>query len=244
MKLIIDIGNTLTKLAVFEDEQIVEVISTKTLTEPLLEHLFEKYPEINSSILSSVKDYGSHIEPCLVSNSHFLKFDHLTPLPFMNKYNTPETLGKDRLAAVAGVAGLYPEKHLLVIDAGTCITYDLFSTDEGYLGGAISPGIQMRFKALNTFTGNLPLINADSIEYPDLIGKSTSGSILSGVKRAVISEVDGMIIEYRQAFGEIKTVVTGGDFNYFDKYLKNSIFAAPNLVLIGLKKILDFNEGV
>jgi len=244
MKLIIDIGNTLAKLAIFDDEQIIEIIASENLTQPLLEHLFEKFPGITSAILSSVKDYDSHIDPYLQSKTRFLKFDHLTPLPFANNYHTPETLGKDRLAAVAGIAEVYTELHVLVIDAGTCITYDLFSSEKGYLGGAISPGIQMRFKALNTFTGNLPLINSDLKESVELIGKTTKGSILAGVKRAVINEVDGMIAEYRQTFGDIKTVVTGGDINYFDKYLKNSIFAAPNLVLIGLKKILDFNEGI
>ena len=243
MQLIIDIGNTLTKLAVFSQDQLVELSSTEDLNPHLLSEFIKKYPRIKSSILSAVKVYEPEIDIFLGSKTHYVKFNHTTHLPFVNDYGTPETIGKDRLAAVAGASDIAPNSNVLVIDAGTCITYDILTSENVYLGGAISPGIQMRFMALNTFTGNLPLIHSNQKTETELVGKTTHGSILSGVNRAVISEVDGMINEYRLAFDGLKVVVTGGDFNYFDKYLKNSIFAAPNLVLIGLKKILEINEG-
>ena len=180
------------------------------------------------------------MEEVLARSKKFLPLTFQTPTPFKNLYQTPSTLGKDRIAAVAGAFSLYPNRNVLVIDAGTCITYD-FLTDKGeYLGGGISPGIRMRFKAMHTFTGKLPLIEPD--EYDGLIGRSTRESMLSGVYNGVISELNGLISLYQEQFGDIMVIITGGDHEFLHNKLKISIFAAPDLVLLGLNEIFDYND--
>jgi type III pantothenate kinase len=242
MDLAIDIGNTLTKLAVFSGNEILAHEIAGNLTVKDLKQMMTGYPAIDRAIMSAVRDFNPELAEFLASKTSLMILDRESVLPFENHYETPETLGKDRIAAVAGAVSLFPDENVLVIDAGTCITYDIITADRDYLGGAISPGIAMRFKALNTFTGKLPLVKPDSSQQTELIGKSTEGSIRSGVQAAVIGEVDSTIDAYAARFSPLKTVITGGDLFYFDKYLKNNIFAAPNLVLIGLKKILDINE--
>jgi type III pantothenate kinase len=152
---------------------------------------------------------------------------------------TSETLGADRLAAAVAAHSLMPSDNVLLINAGTAITYDVVTADGVHLGGAISPGIIIRYKALHTFTGRLPLL--DEITDSPLIGQTTVGSILSGVLNGTLSEVDGMIERYGQLYSGMKTILSGGDNNYFDKRLKNKTFAIPNLVLTGLNITLDYN---
>jgi type III pantothenate kinase len=159
----------------------------------------------------------------------------------INKYNTPETLGKDRLAGVVGAMQLMPASDILVIDAGTALTYDIVTSSGEYLGGAISPGITMRYKALHTFTNRLPLL--DYNDDAQLIGYDTSSCIHSGVLNGAAAEMEGIIQQYRQIYPGLRIILTGGDQNYFDKRLKIKTFAAPNLVLEGLNLILDFNIG-
>jgi type III pantothenate kinase len=243
MDLAIDIGNSFSKLAVFDGDKIIKLVAIEKLGVSGLQILFDEFKGIKRSIVSSVKETDTDILDFLGELTQLLYLSNLTPLPFANHYETPETLGRDRIAAVAGAASYHPEKNVLVIDAGTCITYDLLTRNNAYLGGSISPGINMRYQALNTFTGKLPLIKPETSKQTELIGASTEGSIRSGVQKAVLLEVDATIDAYKARFDGLITLVTGGDANYFDKYLKNSIFAAPNLVLVGLKKILDFNEG-
>jgi type III pantothenate kinase len=243
MKLVIDIGNTFTKLAVFDKDRIVSIIAAENISLKLLSNLFIDYPQIDTAILASVIHFDEWLTNYLTNVVKLVVLDHHTPLPFRNNYETPKTLGRDRIAAVAGAIYLFPNKNILVIDAGTCITYDMVTSDKVYLGGGISPGINMRFDAVHTFTGKLPLIDPEQNDKVVLIGNTTKGSILSGVQNGILSEVDGIIERYKNQYPKLKIVVTGGDYKYFDKYLKNNIFAAPNLVLIGLKKILDFNEG-
>jgi len=242
MKLIIDIGNTRVKTALFDHDDMVELVTDKELSVTSLEKIFRKYNNISSAILANVRETNSSITGFLASKTRLLLLDSKTPLPFTNKYATPETLGHDRLAAVAGASALFPGQNMLVIDAGSCITYDLITSDNEYLGGGISPGINMRFSAMHTFTGKLPLIGFRPEEQPPLIGTDTETSILSGAQNGVLFEVDGMIAAFRTQFHELKIVLSGGDYKYFDKYLKNNIFASPNIVLEGLNRILDFNE--
>ncbi len=244
MKLVIDSGNTLVKLAVFNGSQIVELLKTPDLSIQTIAQLLDKYKNINSAIFSSVRENTQELENFLDQKVHFISLDGKTLLPYKNNYTTPETLGKDRIAAVAGAQNLFPTNNVLVIDAGTSITYDLLTSDGEYMGGGISPGMQMRFDALNTFTSKLPLIKAEYDKDIALIGNSTSKAILSGVQNGVLQEVDGIIEEYKADFSSLKIVICGGDNKYFDKYLKNNIFAAPNLVLQGLIKILQFNENI
>jgi type III pantothenate kinase len=239
MKLVIDIGNTRTKIGIFQNDELVSAKIVDELTTSFVNKLFAEFCSIEKVIYSSVKEVKPEIVESLVSQAQTFQLTNKTVLPFFNKYETPDTLGKDRVAGVAGAINLFPGKNVLVIDAGTCITYDLVTTEKEYLGGGISPGLKMRFDAMHTFTGQLPLVQSEIDKKPSLIGNTTKTSIESGVKNGILAEVDGIIDEYKKRFPNLNVVVTGGDYNYFDKYLKNNIFAAPNLVLIGLKKILD-----
>jgi type III pantothenate kinase len=191
-----------------------------------------------------VRKDSNKLELFLAQKFRFVMLGSKTQLPFKNLYATPETLGNDRVAAVAGAQSLFPGRDVLVIDAGTSITYDLLTAKGEYRGGGISPGLQMRFDALHTLTSKLPLIKAEREKEIILIGNSTKTAILSGIQNGVLQEVDGIIECYKADFPGIKTLICGGDNKYFDKYLKNNIFAAPNLVLQGLMKILQFNENV
>jgi len=243
MRLIVDIGNTFSKFAVFKGRKILITQTKEHFTVADIRELLNKYDQIKASIVSSVSDYDQNIDEELRSKTHFVLLGHNTKLPFINLYKTPTTLGNDRIAAVAGAMEMFPGKNVLVIDAGTCITYELLTDKGEYLGGAISPRIKMRYKSLNTFTKNLPLIQPKPDQKIELIGNTTGSSILSGVQNTVLMEVNSMINEYKHRFTDLKIILTGGDHKYFDRMLKSNIFAAPNLVLKGLNKILDFNES-
>jgi type III pantothenate kinase len=159
-------------------------------------------------------------------------------IPIFTNYNTPETLGKDRLAGIVGANKEYPNKNILVIDAGSCITFDFFM-DDTYCGGRISPGLQMRYDALYTFTNQLPQISISDTHF--MIGKDTNSSIISGVQQGAIDEMDAVIDIFRKENKDSVVILCGGDYNFFDKHLKNSIFADPFIVLKGLNIILEFN---
>ncbi|MCF6169965.1 MAG: type III pantothenate kinase [Bacteroidales bacterium] len=242
MQLVIDIGNSFVKSAVFDGQQMIDLQRSPDFTVQTADQLLNKYKGIRRCILSSVREGSGELESYLRKKTGFILLNAQTPLPFVNKYATPEKLGKDRLAAVAGAQGFFPGRNILVLDAGTSITYDLLNASGEYLGGGISPGIQMRFEALHTFTGRLPLVKTKAENEVNLIGDTTEKSILSGVLNGVLQEVDGIISKYDAEFSALQTLICGGDNKYFDKYLKNNIFAAPNLVLLGLMRILDFNE--
>lgn len=242
MKLVIDIGNTLAKTAVFNMSDIVDFISSETISLGSIKKLLDTHPDISAGIIASVRELNPDVTSYLKSKIRLMQLNEFTPLPFKNKYKTPHSLGYDRIAAVAGASGIFPLVNVLAINAGTCITYDLITAENNYLGGGISPGIQMRFKALNTFTGKLPLINSDFEASIEIIGNDTEKSILSGVQNGILNEVDGIIDRYKTQFPDLKIILSGGDYKYFDKNLKNNIFATPNLVLKGLNRIHDFNE--
>ncbi len=243
MKLGIDVGNTLTKVALFKGSELIELHTFETLSlyklKLLLSGFERKNMNVRYSIVSSVKEYDKDIRNFLNENYYFIELSSKIDLPIIIGYKTPETLGNDRIAGVCGATALFPGKDILVIDAGTCITYDFVDKGENYFGGGISPGIDARFKALNTFTENLPLVNR--AEDFNLIGNSTTESIRSGVLNGILAEVEGIIKRYENNFGRMKIIFTGGDTIFFDKRLKNDIFALPNLVLNGLNEILDFN---
>lgn len=242
MNLIIDIGNSYIKLACFENNEITNLKIYKKLSLNTLINFTKNNPEIKSAIVSSVSKYPESIKNYLSDNYNFIELNNTTPLPIINKYKTPETLGNDRIAAVVGAISLFPNKDILVIDAGTCITYDFINSEKEYFGGSISPGLKLRFKSLHNFTDKLPLIN-DAIDYEvKLTGNSTKACIISGVVNGIILEIDGMINLYKKKYPEIITILCGGDSIYFDKMLKNSIFANSNIVLSGLNIILNFYE--
>lgn len=236
--LVIDFGNTLVKAAVFCDGDIVEMTTGPSLSIVAVETFLARYhPE--HAIFSSVVAIPADVHAFLDNNFNLIELTDLTPVPVNNLYKSPETLGKDRLAVAVAVKGMFPGKASLVIDAGTCVTFDFVDETGCYHGGGISPGINMRFKALHTFTQRLPLVKHQNFE--GLSGATTEASILSGVLNGIVAEFDGIIREYHKKYEGLKVVVTGGDMNFFAKKLKSNIFATPNLVLRGLNEILKFN---
>jgi len=168
----------------------------------------------------------------MAQNGFFVELNHSTPVPFINKYRTPETLGKDRIAIASAAVQLFPNENVLVIDTGTSITYDLVTSKEEYIGGGISPGLNMRFKALHNFTHRLPLVKMQDAEAKiNLVGDSTETSILSGVVVGAKAEVENIINQYCSLYSSLKIIISGGDHKYFEKLLKSNIFAAPNIVV-------------
>jgi type III pantothenate kinase len=237
-RLIMDFGNTLTKAAIFQNDKILKLISSELITIEHLESLKREFAP-RHAIVAAVVELQNDLLQYLIINFSLIVLDHQTPIPITNLYKTPATLGKDRLAMVVAANHLFPEKNCLIIGAGTCITYDFIDTSGNYYGGAISPGIPMRFKALHNFTSKLPLISIK--KQIGLTGNSTEDSILSGVINGTSCEIDGFTDRYREKYDELKVILTGGDMNYFTETLKNRIFAAANLVLTGLNVILNFN---
>lgn len=237
LKLVIDIGNTNTGLTLFKGKKIFAI---SKIDECIFKNVvdFVANNVISSSIISSVKEINSEIEK-ISDYYNALIFSHNLVLPVYNKYKTPDTLGMDRLAAVVGAHFLYPKRDLIVIDAGTCLTIDFLNAKGEYIGGKISPGIEMRYKALHTFTDKLPLVNKE--KNSPIIGEDTTSSILSGVQRGILGEIRSIISDYRIEKPNAIVLITGGDCFFFEKALKNSIFAHPNLVMIGLNEILDCN---
>lgn len=238
MNLIIDIGNTLTKVAITDGDNVIFNNRYEIFTKETLNALLSEYSP-QKAIISAVGKKDINVIDYLKNQLHTVELDFKTELPIENLYKTPETLGRDRIAAVVGANYLYPSTDVLVIDSGTAITYDLISRNAKYLGGAISPGISLRYKSLHQYTANLPLL--DSIDNHLIIGTSTTECIESGVLNGVIGEVDHYIKQIKAEFPAIKVVFTGGDANFFVNKLKNSIFVVQNLVIIGLNRILDFN---
>lgn len=239
MNLIIDIGNTLTKLALYQGKEMVSFSSFEGVNVAAIIRYCESNLFIKNAIISSVKEYPPEIDVYLSQQYRTVLFNHHTFVPLINNYSSPETLGKDRLAGVVGARQLLPACDLLVIDTGTAITCDFVTASGEYLGGSISPGIAMRYKALHAFTDRLPLLQ--QAEDAKLIGDDTESAIHAGVLNGVIAEMEGIIHHYLALYSGIKIILTGGDHNYFDKRLKIKTFAAPNLVLEGLNLILDFN---
>lgn len=240
--LILDFGNTLFKAAVFEQGNLIHKFSGKNLQKKDLSALKKTFPNLRKAIYSAVIDIDKELKEYLLTEFETIELDHHTAIPIQNNYKSPNTLGKDRLAAAVGAALLYPNKNLLVIDAGSSITYEVITYDGIYLGGSISPGISMRFKSLNHYTEKLPLVE-QSEAHIKLIGQNTEEALLSGVLNGVIAEVDGIIDRYKTGISDILVIFTGGDLKHFDKNLKNNIFAAENLVLQGLNFILEYNDN-
>ena len=241
MRLILDFGNTFQKCAIFNNDEIVAFERFENITLNQLKE-FTYTNNIQSAILSSVINTKPEIIAWLKESFLFIELDHNTPIPITNKYASPETLGKDRLAAAIGAASLFPKQNVLSIDTGTAIKFDLVNFKGEYLGGSISPGLYLRFKALHTFTDKLPLVPYNNEHL--LIGNNTQTSILSGVMNGAIAEVNGLIDTYKNRFEGLKIVFTGGESIYFVKSIKSDIFADSNLVIKGLNEILKFNEKI
>ena len=240
LNLVIDIGNTRTKIALFNQHDLMFNVPIEHLTVNHLKMLKDEYVQLDKAILSSVKKVDDEVLQFLHEQfRYFIELDHQTKLPLVNLYETPETLGKDRLAAAVGANELFPDQNILIIDAGTAITYDLVSENNEFLGGNISPGMKMRYKALNQFTGKLPLV-----EYSDdfeLVGGNTVDAIRAGVQNGIVYEMNGTIDSFNRIYENLQIVMTGGDSIFFDEILNYTIFVHFNLTLIGLNRILEHN---
>ena len=237
MDLILDIGNTRTKVAEFLNEGIHKLHVFENGDKKALDDIYRLNPQ---SILVSSNNGAAFELPSHWKDKKTLLFSDQTPLPIHNAYTTPATLGKDRLAAAVGAHFLWPNKNVLILDCGTCVTADIITASGTYLGGSISPGLTMRYKAMHQLTGSLPLIEHQAITEP--IGNSTEKSIKSGAYFGLLYELEGRINHYQGIFDELHTVLCGGDATYFVNSLKYRIFANQNLVLIGLNQILKHND--
>lgn len=239
--LVLDLGNTCGKIAVCQGSKVVETSVYEKVSSRELAYFQVRYPEIRGVIISSVVNDSRELIDFLGNQYDCcIELDPSTPLPIDNHYKTPESLGYDRIAAAVGAHTIFPGTNVLVIDAGTAITYDIVTSEGEFRGGNISQGIEMRFRALNKFTSRLPQLERTD-QVPDLLGETTKGAIQSGVINGLLFEMDGFIEACGKLFADLKVVLTGGDANYFADKLKSSIFVDQNLNLIGLNRILEHN---
>ncbi len=235
-----DFGNTRMKVAMFRKTKLSEVIIVDNDGIETIDFLLKKFTP-QKTILSSVINHNPEIENLLAAKSSFHKLSHLSKLPFTSSVGKPETVGADRLALAAAVVYFFPDQHNLVIGLGSCVTYNFINKQHEFLGGGISPGMEMRMKSLNQFTAKLPVVKPDG-NVP-LIGFDTVTNILSGVVIGMANEIDGFIDAYKQKFGNFNVHLTGGDIVYLAPHLKNQIFADPELIFKGLYAISEVNNS-
>ncbi|WP_143959396.1 type III pantothenate kinase [Litoribacter populi] len=231
--LIIDIGNCRIKTGLFWSNKLQEERWFGLLSEVTQ---YAESVEMDQTLVSSVREDQDTLRN--EWSFDFLYFDHTLPIPIFNRYSTPQTLGLDRLAAVIGALD-WAQGPLLSIDMGTCITYDLLDESRNYLGGAISPGLQMRARAMHEFTAKLPMVSFD--QSVKAVGDSTETCLQSGIFHGVKGEILGFVDQYAQNHTDLKVFICGGDANYFESLTKDHIFVIPNLVLHGLNRILTYN---
>jgi type III pantothenate kinase len=234
----VDVGNSRIKVGFFEPEGLAKKIQMSEISE-LQNVLHQPHDHI---IVSSVTEDPEHILDFSKAEGKKIKLTPQTVLPIQLKYATPESLGVDRVAAACGALQLFPAQDCLVIDMGTCINYELLDREGNYWGGIISPGVNMRFEAMHTFTARLPLLKATAA--PDLIGNSTAGCMQSGVMNGILEEINGVIARVKINYPNLRIILCGGDAGLFENQLKPSIFAAPELVLLGLNRILIHNVKI
>ncbi len=240
MNLVIDIGNTRIKTAIFDGSIIIDSLIDKEKGKNLPGFLEKNKVKIDNCIIASVAGLPKNLKKILKHlDREPVELSSTTPVPFKNNYSTKETLGKDRIAGIAGACALYPSRNVLVIDAGTAITFDLKTAREEYLGGNISPGLKMRFKALHEHTAHLPLLEY-SDEF-DFLGENTERAIRNGVQNGLIFEMNSYLETIRNKYDKLVVLLTGGDAHFFDNKLKKPIFVVSNLTLIGLNYIIEYN---
>jgi type III pantothenate kinase len=236
VNVVVDYGNSAAKVAIFDQHRL----KTKhVFRQPEELKNFLETSSAENFIVSSVTTEAEMVAQWAVRAKQKFILSHTLPLPVKILYATPQTLGVDRIAGSCGALQLFPSRNTLVIDAGTCITYDFTDSSKQYYGGSISPGLKMRFQAVHTFTARLPLVNP--AENPELIGNSTETSIQSGIVNGTLAEIDGIIDRYKHKYPDLQVILCGGDAPFFENKLKASIFASPDLVLIGLNTILIHN---
>lgn len=239
MILAVDVGNTRIKGAVFEDDMFLEhFVFMKNDLEKSIQNILKKNKKIAHLVVSSVGDVEKQLFLGFKNdlNVHFVS--HEDVFPFINCYSTPKTLGIDRMVLAAGATLQFPNQNRLVIDTGTCVTFDFVDENDNYLGGAIAPGLRLRYEALHNYTAKLPLLTLENPK--DLIGNSTSDSIHSGVVNGLVYEIDGFIDEYRARYSNFIIILTGGDTDFLAKRLKNTIFANSNFLLESLSQTFQY----
>lgn len=242
MNLIFDIGNSRVKVALVEGSQIEawecgEACDARM--REVVEAMIERAKPRHAMLSSTRGDMNSLVEWVESRVERLLRFDHATPIPMVNSYATPETLGCDRLAAAIGAEVLYGVEDRLVIDFGSAITIDLITCSGGFEGGVISPGVGMRLWALNDRCARLPLCAPTQVDRD--VARTTRSAIEQGVMRGVLYEVEGHIARFEKKYGKNSIIFTGGDAKYFDKQIKSAIFAQRDLVVVGLNRILEYN---
>ncbi len=239
MQLVIDIGNTRVKAALFEQYQLIKYFVFNSTDEFLKADIIRLH-QVKNCILSSVVDGIEGFIENIKSQVLLLQYSINTPTPISNCYGSPDTLGSDRLCSAVGGNFIYRNENTLVIDAGTCIKYNFINSKNEFIGGAISPGLKMRFKAIHAFTSRLPLLEIEE-NFDTLIATNSKDNILSGVQLGAIAEINSFIDQYQRLYPDINIILTGGDVNFFEKRLKKPIFADPYVILKGLNSILDHN---
>lgn len=238
MNLILDVGNSAVKVSVFRQTEELYAAKFKRFEADRLDEIRTRFPSIQSAILSSVREDNVSLLALLSANfATVISLDEQTPVPVRVCYKTPASLGKDRLAAVVGARELFPEENVLVFDCGTALTVEVLEANGNYLGGNISPGLNMRFEALHQFTEKLPKVSM-SHRAPKL-GEDTQTAIQAGVQQGILNEVEAYIRYYDTIYHSLKVVFTGGDAFFFVNPLKSPIFVVSNLVQIGLNRILQ-----
>lgn len=241
MLLTIDVGNTRIKAAVFEQNTIVEIfIFTKDELLNQLHLILNTFPKIQNLVVASVGTIEKQQFLSLKDSLAIHFITHESKFPFANLYATPATLGIDRMVLATGAVLQFPKQNRLVIDAGTCITYDFIDENDNYLGGAISPGLRLRYNSLHDYTAKLPLLTKK--EPDSFIGNSTAESIHSGVVQGVALEIDGFIELYQSQYAKFIIILTGGDAEFLAKRLKNTIFAHSNFLLESLSQTFQYNQ--
>jgi type III pantothenate kinase len=233
----IDSGNSSLKIGIFSEGKLLTILNPQNTGD--IRDMIRQFP-VHKIVISDVAGRKESILTAIPGGIPRLVVSHELRLPFTIRYRTPETLGADRIAAVAGARDEFRNTDILIVDAGTCITYDLLEENGDYLGGGISPGIGLRLKALHDFTANLPDIEVN--EHYELIGTDTAGSMRSGTIGGIVRELDGMIEQYRFRYPGLKVLMTGGAAGFFENELKGPIFVVPGLVLNGLRVIAECNE--
>ncbi len=241
MNLAIDIGNTLAKMAVIDNGQVVDTFKFEDFSPQDAEQVLRAYPAIDAAIMISARMAGPIKEYIRARVDRFVDFTCDTPVPLENLYKTPRTLGPDRMASAVGAATLFPGTNLMVVDFGTAITVDMVTAAGQFLGGNISPGAGMRLRALHQFTERLPL--GQLREQTELLGTTSKSAVESGVVDGIVYEIEGYIARLEARHGELKIIFTGGDANFFVKRFKNPIFATYDLVAYGLNRILEYNAN-
>jgi type III pantothenate kinase len=239
LNVVLDIGNSFLKAGLFKNNKLVKKYNFEVDYYNNIKNLLETN-DVSCSIVSNVSNRNKRLINLLNSKTKLIKFNSDLNVPFINKYKTKKTLGDDRVALITSALIQYPNENVLIIDLGSCITYDLIKSNKEYVGGAISPGLKMRYKSLNTFTSNLPLLEPKDANY--LIGKNTEESIHSGVINGIIGELNHSISQYKSDNKEIKIILTGGDSKFLFNKIKNSIFATSNFLLLGLNFLIELNK--